>query len=416
MAEKRFHEMLLFLSTLQQSTSKEQQEAGSLASTHEKMLQGCLVDLSSGPPINMAAATDMLSKVAAAGLPQKMQERLVTAIQDKVATPETQQQQQKGQVKDKACNQSCGTFYNYLTDQEWCLLLGAADWGEEERAVIKRCSLLRLTNPTEPGFLLLLALLCVCNHKGPLQTLTIAPKQWLKMLDDLKAAIRTSTKRVEHSGFKSYPLDPKDLPAKLYENAYPLQGPVPCKASVDAILSLTDVLPARKNHGSVAPRSHGLLAKDQGLHETFGAMSAALQHFQSLAAVAGFSGHGEPSNSGGLPGLTYLKTRTPKALPAASESTALPAASEPKAMPAASEPESQGAHSQAQQPQQQLALPAPSQKSAEECEDAFVHTDAMERVHGMQAAVLQHLEQKGKAEMETPKRNTAVAMIVHFPV
>ena len=410
MAEKRFHEMLLFLSTLQQSTSKEQQEAGSLASTHEKMLQGCLVDLSSGPPINMAAATDMLCKVAAAGLPQKMQERLVTAIQDKVATPETQQQQQqqKGQVKDKACNQSCGTFYNYLTDQEWSLLLGAADWGEKERAVIKRCGLLRLTNPTEPTFLLLLALLCVCNHKGPLQTLTIAPKQWLKMLDDLKAAIRTSTKRVEHSGFKSYPLDPKDLPAKLYENAYPLQGPVPCKASVDAILSLADALPARKNHGSVAPRSHGFSARDQGLHETFGAMSAALQHFQSLAAVAGFSGHGESSNSGSLPGLTYLKTRTPKALPAASEPTALPAASEPKAMPAASEPESQGAHFHAQQPQHQLALPATSQNCAEESEDAFVHTAAMEQVQGMQAAVLQHLEQKGKAEMETPKRNTAL--------
>ena len=141
MAEKRFHEMLLFLSTLQQSTSEEQQKAGSLASIHEKMLQGCLADLSCGPAISMVAATDMLSKVAAAGLPQQMQERLVTAIQEKVATPDTEQQQdQKERAKEKACNQSCGTFYHYLTEQEWSVLMGEAECDQP----------LRLAAPDKP--------------------------------------------------------------------------------------------------------------------------------------------------------------------------------------------------------------------------------------------------------------------------
>ena len=422
MAEKRFHEMLLFLSTLQQSTSEEQQKAGSLASIHEKMLQGCLADLSCGPAISMVAATDMLSKVAAAGLPQQMQERLVTAIQEKVATPDTEQQQdQKERAKEKACNQSCGTFYHYLTEQEWSVLMGEAEWAEKQRVVTNRCALLRLTNPTEPTSLLLLALLCVCSHKGPIQTLTIAPKQWLKMLDDLKTAIRSRSKRLEHSGLKSYPLDPKSLPAKLYEHAYPLQGPEPCKTSVDAILSLTDALPARRNHGSVAPKCHGLLAKDHSLHETFGAMTAAMQQLQSFAALGNLSSLGGSTNSGALPGLTYFKPRKPKALSAASEPQTPEADAEALQFQQLALPGPANAEGQQLQ---QLALPGPSQKAAEASsglsarqsdekvlEDTCGQMDAAEQVQDMQAAVLKHLGQKGRGETQTPKRNTAFFII-----
>ena len=383
MAEKRFQEMLQFLAMLQQSTSLEQQQAGSLDSTHEKMLQGCLVDLSSGPAISLVAATGMLSQVTAAGLPDKMKVRLVSAIQEKVATPDSvAEQQHRG--KDKACNQSCTTFYDYLTEEEWSVLLSEADWQEKQRIVMKRCSLLGLTNPTEPTHVLLLSLLYVCSHKGSVQTLTVAPKQWLQFLHELKDGIKLTCKRVQHSGLKCYPPSPKDLQPKLYEMAYLLQGPVPCKGQLDAILHLSDTLPARKTHGSVAP-SRALLAKDQSLHETFGNFSVAMQHFSNLAAVAGVAGFGGAGSSGDLPGLTLLNPRKRKALPAASE------------------PESPPQHSQ------QLALPGPAQELCaddtppEETSDAA--QAAKDELKHMQLAVQQHLQQKGNAA-ETPKRSS----------
>ena len=114
-------------------------------------------------------------------------------------------------------------------------------------------SLIGLSCASEPTKVLAVAILCYARHEGRPEDLRVDVKTTFAELKDFKVLLSTTVKKTKHSGLKTYPPEPSQLPETIFKTAYnEKQGdPVACPLDARAISNLADDLPMRKTHSKI---------------------------------------------------------------------------------------------------------------------------------------------------------------------
>ena len=246
MAVKQLKDMLQFLKTLRgMKTDDESQE------TQQRLVDGCMKEFSSRPAISMAEAADMLHEARTADVPEWMKQKIIHQIELKtlssVATAETSDAKRN-------CMQRNSHLQAYFTQKDWESLCNEKlSLDSKMQILCDRFASIGLSCASEPTKVLAVAILCYARHEGRPEDLRVDVKTTFAELKDFKVLLSTTVKKTKHSGLKTYPPEPSQLPETIFKTAYnEKQGdPVACPLDARAISNLADDLPMRKTHSKI---------------------------------------------------------------------------------------------------------------------------------------------------------------------
>lgn len=269
-----------------------------------RLLKGCLVDIRQSPGFSPLEGTNMLEKVHEAKLPEWMRQDISKCIQEMVMS--SVQEPQTGGKKKRVCMQRNLHIYNYFTAGEWETLKSQRHTiGTKLALLSKRCALLGLTSPSEPTYVMCIAILVLASHQECADEFTYEVSNGFGILSDFKHVLKNVCKGVTHSGLQVYPDDPAKLPDEIKKHAYQEGTPAKCPLDIMTLQRLCNDLPARRTHTAVSGGNKGRTSTRDESFKTW---------FADMLMRGMANGHGKQYNA--LPGfmmLDHKQTKTGKA-------------------------------------------------------------------------------------------------------
>ncbi|CAK8987073.1 Modification methylase Sau96I (M.Sau96I) (Cytosine-specific methyltransferase Sau96I) [Durusdinium trenchii] len=169
----------------------------------------------------------------------------------------------------------------------------------------KRCALLGLTSPSEPTYVMCIAILVLASHQECADEFTYEVSNGFGILSDFKHVLKNVCKGVTHSGLQVYPDDPAKLPDEIKKHAYQEGTPAKCPLDIMTLQRLCNDLPARRTHTAVSGGNKGRTSTRDESFKTW---------FADMLMRGMANGHGKQYNA--LPGfmmLDHKQTKTGKA-------------------------------------------------------------------------------------------------------
>lgn len=144
-------------------------------------------------------------------------------------------------------------WWHYVTAKDWAVLVDPKQsWNLKMTTLVERGISVGCVDPDEQSLKWLLATLLLA-HYPEIPTY----QQIYNKLQDLKQSYAAERKSVPHEQLATFPEDPKELPASIFNAAYPDEADKPLKLVIQGINTVAENIPLRKNSKLLKGKSTG---------------------------------------------------------------------------------------------------------------------------------------------------------------